>query len=105
MRGTAQYMEMIEQGIENDGLQFCLDALQEEAAELIQRISHLRRNRCGRDRVIEEMADVQIMIDMVKFGMDGDIGFDYRILQKAAEIGFMIKWKKENNDAGKDTQA
>ena len=94
-----EYTELLKTGLEHDGLQFCLDALQEECAELIQAISHHRRGRCGQVHVIREMADVVLMVDMVKLGMTGDPHFEHYIKRKAEDIGFFIKWKENNGDA------
>lgn len=90
-----QYKKMLHNAIMVDGVQFCLDCLQEEAAELIQAISHHRRGRKPASKIIEEMADVQIMLDMCRVGLDGEIGFEDRIKEKTAQIGAAIKFKME----------
>jgi hypothetical protein len=69
------YKEMLKSAVEEDGMQFILDALQEECAELITAISHLRRGRVGIIDVIREAADVQIMLDMARVGIDDEVGF------------------------------
>jgi len=95
-----KYQQMLEQAVEKDSIWFCLDALQEECAELIQAISHHRRGRCDQVKIIREMADVKIMLDMVQLAISGKMHLDHFIDQKAREIGFKIKWKKGEQDNG-----
>ena len=87
---------MLKEAIETDGLQFCLDCLQEEAAELIVAINHLRRKRVDTRKVIEEMANVSLMLDMCKLGINDEIGFQNEIDSKSKKIGESIKWKKQS---------
>lgn len=91
---TEEYKTMLKEAIEVDGLQFALDALQEECAELITAISHLRRNRCDSVKVIEELADMVMLADMVRVGIDDEIGFYDYIKQKSEKVGDKIKFKK-----------
>lgn len=90
------YKKMLKEAIETDGLQFCLDCLQEEAAELIVAINHLRRKRVDTRKVIEEMANVSLMLDMCKLGINDEIGFQNEIDSKSKKIGESIKWKKQS---------
>ena len=90
------YKRMLKEAIETDGLQFCLDCLQEEAAELIVAINHLRRKRVDTRKVIEEMANVSLMLDMCKLGINDEIGFQNEIDSKSKKIGESIKWKKQS---------
>lgn len=103
------YKRMLLDAVKTDGLQFCLDALQEECAELIQAISHMRRGRTSGDELIEEMADVTIMLDMVRVGIDKEVGFNDRIMVKSNKIGNAVKFKMENRhgkiDTGKGVKA
>ena len=46
--------------------------LQEELAELIVAVNHMKRGRCGWDKVLEEMGDVEILIDQFKL-QDGHL--------------------------------
>ncbi len=91
-----EYKRMLKEAIETDGLQFCLDCLQEEAAELIVAINHLRRKRVDTRKVIEEMANVSLMLDMCKVGINDEIGFQNEINSKSKKIGESIKWKKQS---------
>lgn len=52
---------------QHNGLAHALDLMQEECAELIQAISKQRRNDSedNREHVIEELADVSIMVDQL----------------------------------------
>ena len=86
---------MLKDAIATDGLQFCLDALQEECGELVAAISHLRRKRVSNRRVIEEMANVSLMLDMCRLGIDDEVGFCDEIKRKSKKIGDVIKWKKQ----------
>ena len=90
------YKRMLKEAIETDGLQFCLDCLQEEAAELIVAINHLRRKRVDTRKVIEEMANVSLMLDMCKVGINDEVGFQNEIDSKSKKIGESIKWKKQS---------
>ena len=90
------YKRMLKEAIETDGLQFCLDCLQEEAAELIVAINHLRRKRVDTRKVIEEMANVSLMLDMCKVGINDEIGFQNEINSKSKKIGESIKWKRQS---------
>ena len=89
-----EYKSMLKEAIEVDGLQFALDALQEECSELISAISHLRRGRCDTTKVIEELADVIMMGDMVRIGLDNEIGFYDYIKAKSEKVGNKIRFKK-----------
>ena len=91
-----EYKRMLKEAVETDGLQFCLDCLQEEAAELIVAINHLRRKRIDTRRVVEEMANVSLMLDMCKVGINDEIGFQNEINSKSKKIGESIKWKKQS---------
>ena len=89
-----KYRKMLLDCIETDGLQFCLDCAQEEAAEVIQAINHFRRKRKTASEVITEMADLTIMLEMCRIGLDNEKGFADRIESKTAKIGENIKFKK-----------
>ena len=91
-----EYKKMLKEAVETDGLQFCLDCLQEEAAELIVAINHLRRKRVDTRKVIEEMANVSLMLDMCKLGINDEVGFQNEIDSKSKKIGESIKWKKQS---------
>ena len=95
------YQKLLQTGLDNDGIQFCLNALQEECAELVVAISHFRRGRANEDYVVREMADVKLMIDMVKLGLSDDISFDHYIERKAKNIGMYIRWKNEQKNTKK----
>ena len=40
--------------------------LMEEMGEVMQALSHFRRKRCGNEKVIEELIDLQIVISSLK---------------------------------------
>ena len=56
------------------GLESQLNILQEELAELIQAVSKYRRG--DPDHIIEEIADVEIMLDQVVYLLDKDTSVD-----------------------------
>ena len=97
-----KYKQMLEDAVNTDGIQFCMDALQEECAELIQAISHLRRGRADTQNMIKEMADVQIMLDMVRVGLDGCVGFNDFIREKSNKIGDHVRFKMERQNGEVD---
>lgn len=53
------------------GLEAQLNQLTEECGELIAAVNHFRRGRvCGRIELVEEMADVYIMLEQIIIGLD-----------------------------------
>ena len=55
------------QAVRHFGLDAQLQILQEELAEAIVAISHLRRGRCGsREDVVDAIGDVLVMIDQLR---------------------------------------
>jgi len=61
-----------QRAIDTYGIDKQLDMLQEELAELIVAVNHMKRGRCGWDKVLEEMGDVEILIDQFKL-QDGHL--------------------------------
>jgi hypothetical protein len=59
-------------------------------------INHLRRKRVDTRKVIEEMANVSLMLDMCKVGINDEIGFQNEINSKSKKIGESIKWKRQS---------
>jgi hypothetical protein len=49
------------------------------------------------ERVIEEMADVYLMADMVRIGVDKEIGFYDIIKKKSDVVGKRIAFKRARN--------
>lgn len=100
MQGRIQldsYKNMLVKAVETDGVDFCLSCLEEECAELIVAIRHYYRGRADMSKVIEEMADVCLMSDMVRVGVDREIGF-YDIIKKKSDIiGERIAFKRAKN--------
>jgi NTP pyrophosphatase (non-canonical NTP hydrolase) len=93
-RQLEEYKKMLSDAIDTDGIDFCIDCLVEECAELIVAIRHYRRGRTNVNKVIEEMADVNLMCDMVRVGLDNEIGFSDIIKQKSIRVGERIAFKK-----------
>ena len=93
-RQLEEYKRMLKDAIDTDGIDFCIDCLVEECAELIVAIRHYRRGRTNIHKVIEEMADVNLMCDMVRIGLDNEVGFYDVIKQKSIRVGERIAFKK-----------
>lgn len=71
------------------GLDRQMDILQEECAELIQAVSKIRRYGLSREEnLIEEMADVEVMIDQIKIllNISEDKIRDFKIMKTEREI-------------------
>ncbi|MDD4352636.1 MAG: hypothetical protein PHU71_06725 [Candidatus Gracilibacteria bacterium] len=96
-RQLDEYKKMLAEAIETDGIDFCLSCLEEECAELIVAIRHYYRGRVNMERVIEEMADVYLMADMVRIGVDKEIGFYDIIKKKSDVVGKRIAFKRARN--------
>jgi len=59
---TPEQVHILRDAIQLWGTAYQLSLAQEEFAELITKISHYRRGRIEAERVVEEMADAQIML-------------------------------------------
>jgi NTP pyrophosphatase (non-canonical NTP hydrolase) len=90
------YKNILREAIQTDGLDFCISCLVEECAELIVAVSHYRRNRVSITEVIEEIADVVLMADTVRVGLDNEVGFADFIKAKSERMGNRISFKKGN---------
>lgn len=58
--------EVFKKALDTWGKDVQLNMLQEECAELIAAVNHLRRGRATEAEVCAEIADVQIMLDQMK---------------------------------------
>ena len=62
----------------------------EEIGEVLTAISHEKRGRCGRDAVLEELADLQIMLNqmVIMYGTDEEFEdiFDVKTRRLTARI-------------------
>jgi hypothetical protein len=62
--------ETLEMALKHWGIDFYLDQLQEEAAELIVAINHYRRFRKGsEENLVKELVHVYLMTEVVKKGL------------------------------------
>lgn len=59
--------ERIQRIADHYGLDLQLDMLQEECAELVQAVSKYRRGKCSEIGLAEEMADVYIMLEQIRY--------------------------------------
>jgi len=62
--------EVIEKATDAFTFENRLEHLQEESAELIVAISHLRRNRIYINELIEELVDVKIILAQIEMKLD-----------------------------------
>ena len=72
--------------------------MQEEAAEVIQALSHYMRDRCDRGRVCEELADLEFMLDQLKIYFGTNIVEQHKINNAIKMVARLEKRKH-----GKDT--
>lgn len=64
-------LEVLKSAVNCYGLEAQLNQLTEECGELIAAVNHFRRGRvCGRVELVEEMADVCILIEQIIIGLD-----------------------------------
>lgn len=87
------YNQILEEAIERKGVVFHLDLLQEECAELVVQIAHFKRGRVGVNRVIEEMADVMIVLDSVKMALRKETGFQTEVRSKMERLQNRMAFK------------
>ena len=71
--------------VEKWGLPKQLNQLTEECGELIVAVNHIRRGRITLDEFIEELADVQIMIEQLKYQY-GDEVFNHMMNKKKERL-------------------
>lgn len=80
-------LDVLKSAVNCYGLEAQLNQLTEECGELIAAVNHFRRGRaCGRAELVEEMADVYIMIEQIIFGVDCSAGFDSCISRKIVRL-------------------
>lgn len=60
------YEEICQKAVKTYGKNPQMDMVVEECSELIQAISKNKRGKDNRENIVEEIADVQIMIDQLK---------------------------------------
>jgi len=85
--------DILEEAVLKFGQDAQLEMIIEECAELIHAIQKFKRNACKEtlDHVVEELADVEIMIDQSKFLFDQKDILDvrkrkiYRLRQRIAD--------------------
>ena len=67
-------IQTLKDAVETFGIQNQLAMLQEECADLIAAVSHYNRGRSGAlDNLIEDIADVSILLDQISLAADRDI--------------------------------
>jgi NTP pyrophosphatase (non-canonical NTP hydrolase) len=82
---TEYTIETTRRALQKNGEKYQLDILIEECAELIQAILHLRRNRVNAQKVIEEIADVQVALQSA-IHIFGSHFIDHEIICKTSRL-------------------
>lgn len=78
------------------GERFNIDQCQEECAELIVALNHFRRGRCSKEDVLEEIADVRIMTELMLEIFDGDNGYKtFKEIERKKIIRLMAREDEE----------
>jgi NTP pyrophosphatase (non-canonical NTP hydrolase) len=68
------------------------DQAVEECAELIAALKHFKRDKIGREQVIEELADVALMVGQLSF-MFGEEQVQQAVERKLAKLGKLLESK------------
>lgn len=76
-----QRQETYKKALEAYGLEAQLNQLQEECAELIVAVNKLRRNQSveTENALIDELADVKIMVEQISFAICAELVIDERV--------------------------
>jgi NTP pyrophosphatase (non-canonical NTP hydrolase) len=78
--------------IDTFGKQFNIDQCGEECCELVVAINHYLRGRCTKEDVLEEIADVRIMTQVMLEMFDGENGYKvYREIERKKMIRLMLR--------------
>lgn len=80
-------LNVLKSAVNSFGLETQMNQLTEECGELIAAVNHFRRGRaCSRAELVEEMADVYIIIEQIIFGIDYSAGFNDSISRKIVRL-------------------
>jgi len=84
---TKEKIDLFKRAVDSWGVDSQLDMAVEESAEFIVAIQHLRRNNKPEtvENLYEEIADVELMVEQVKFMLDIDSIKLYQIKCKKLE--------------------
>jgi len=96
--------ELCKQAVELYGVELQMSLLQEECAELIVAVSHLRRRDYSTQLplLFEELADVSIMIEQMRV-IFGDLHIDNAIERKLIRLRDRIMRKHKEQDDASDS--
>jgi NTP pyrophosphatase (non-canonical NTP hydrolase) len=75
--------------LEKWGVEAQYDQAVEECAELITALKHFKRNRVGEERIIEELADVALMVGQLSY-MFGSDRVDRAIQAKIVKLRHLL---------------
>ena len=82
--------------IKTFGERFNINQCQEECAELIVALNHFRRERCSKEDVLGEIADVRIMTEFILEIFDSDNGYKtYKEIERKKIIRLMTREDEE----------
>ena len=93
-----EYKAILQEAIRWWGRDSRFELLIEECAELIVAIQHWKRDRCGVEKVIEEMADVIIMLDQIKIALCCNEVVDEFIKKKTIRLYKRIRNRQPSRD-------
>ena len=69
---------VLQDAVDTYGMDNQMKVLQEECGELIVAVSHYQRGRVNAfDNIVEELADVTIMIKQMLYALDADVPFEF----------------------------
>lgn len=84
-----KYTEIYRATIEKWGEEAQYDQAIEECAELITALKHYKRNRVGRQEVVDELADLTLMIGQLSW-MFGEEDVEAAVADKLEKLGALL---------------
>ena len=83
------YIDLYQRTIKKWGEQAQFDQAIEECAELIATLQHYARGKVDRDAVINELADVYLMVGQLRY-MFGEAELEKAVNQKIAKLDILL---------------
>lgn len=84
-----KYTEIYRAAIEKWGEEAQYDQAIEECAELITALKHYKRKRVGRQEVVDELADLTLMIGQLSW-MFGEEDVEVAVADKLKKLGVLL---------------
>jgi hypothetical protein len=103
---TEDEEKLFEKAILTWGASDQVEMIIEEMSELIVAIQHWKRNRCGTDKILDELSDVGIMVDQLSLMMDnaGSVASRKRYMRhrsmKVNRLADRIAGRKDTGNQG-----